>query len=93
MTKQKITLSIDSKVYKNFQQVKQSKGISTSAWVTSLMVEEIKDYQQNEIFKLTSGIDIAKAMYSAGMRLTIIEEKLLPIYGKIQTQKIMTEIK
>jgi len=92
MPVQKVTLSIDSEIYKNFQSVKQAKGISISSWVTSLMAKEVEDYRQDMIVKLHSGIDIAKAMYSAGIRLSIIKEKLQPIYGEVQTQRIMQEI-
>jgi len=93
MTVQKVTLSIDAETYQRFQIIKKSKGLSISAWVTSLMQKEIEEYQKGRIVKLASGIEIAEAMYSAGMRLDIIKEKLLPVYGNDIIEEIMKQIK
>jgi len=92
MTVQKVTLSIDAETYQRFQAIKKEKGLSISAWVTSLMQKEIEKYQKERIIKLSSGVEIAKAMYAVGMRLDIIKEKLLPVYGNAVIEEIMKQI-
>ena len=92
MTIRKVTLSIDDKTFEEFKALKCIKGFSISGWVTSLMAKEVKEYQQGMINQLASGIDIAKTMYAIGMRISIIKEKLIPIYGEDKTANIIKAI-
>lgn len=92
MTVQKLTISIQPETIKQFKKLAKIQGYSISSWVNAKMDEELEEYKYNLKGKLVSGVDIAKAMYSAGLRLTIIREKLLPIYGKDLTHKIMMDI-
>jgi len=92
MTIQKLTLSINAEIYKDFKEIKHLKGLSISSWINSLMAQEVKEYRQNMIEQLASGIGIAKAMYETGMRLSIIKEKLILIYGEDKTNEIIKSI-